>query len=202
MRRVTRWPILLGMAIWLSGCGAQKEAARESTPAPGAELRAFEADFKPSSLDPEPGTPAKASRPDSSAVADGPATDLLPAQVETALGFRVQVFSTTNIDEASAKKTELEEAIPHERVYLEYDPPAYKIRAGNFLTRHDADRFVRFLSDKGFVGAWTVPQRVLKNPPPLPPRPVEQKPDESKPTGSKPDESKPTGPKPAEPKAP
>ena len=175
MRRVTRWPILLGMAIWLSGCGAQKEAARESTPAPGAELRAFEADFNPSSLDPEPGTPAKASRPDSSAVADGPATDLLPAQVETALGFRVQVFSTTNIDEASAKKTELEEAIPHERVYLEYDPPTYKIRVGNFLNRYDADRFVRYLADKGFAGAWAVPQRVLKNPPPIPPQPPDPK---------------------------
>jgi hypothetical protein len=92
------------------------------------------------------------------------------APIETVQGFRVQVFSTTSIDEANARKAELEEAIPQERVYLDFDPPTYKIRAGNFLTRYDADRFVRFLSDKGFTGGWAVPQRVFKNPPPLLPK--------------------------------
>jgi hypothetical protein len=165
-----------GLAIVMIGCAGQKEAGQESASDPGASLRGFEADFNPSSLDPAPGTPARPARPDSIAAAAGHQGGTSAVPTETVQGFRVQVFSTTNFDEANARKAALEEAIPQERVYLDYDPPTYKIRAGNFLTRYDADRFVRFLSDKGFSGAWAVPQRVLKNPPPLPPRATDPNP--------------------------
>ena len=170
MQRIRWWPLQAFMALWMTGCGGQREATHESSADPGATLRTFEADFDPSSLDPIPGTPARTAHPDSAAVANGQSGAPSPTPTETVQGFRVQVYSTTNIDEANARKAALEEAIPQERVYLEYDPPAYKIRAGNFLTRYDADRFVRFLSDKGFTGAWAVPQRVLINPPTIPPK--------------------------------
>jgi len=172
MQRITRWPVPAVLALWIIGCGGQRDATRDSTADPAVALSAFEADFNPSDLDPDP-TATRSTRPDSASDPSGQNPYVSPAPTETVQGFRVQVFSTANIDEANARKTALEEAIPHERVYLEFDPPAYKIRAGNFLTRHDADRFVRFLSDKGITGAWAVPQRVLKNPPPPPPRPTE-----------------------------
>lgn len=175
MQRITRWPALTFLTLSIIGCAGQREAAQGSGADPAASLRAAEADFNPSSLDPAPGTPARTVRPDSAGTTNGHSGAPAAGQTETVQGFRVQVFSTTNFDEATAKKAALEEAIPQERVYVEYDPPAYKIRAGNFLTRYDADRFVRFLSDKGFTGAWAVPQRVLKNPPPPPPRPPESK---------------------------
>jgi hypothetical protein len=175
MRQISRWTLQLGMALWMIGCGGRQEATRDSTADAGATLRGFEADFNPSSLDPVPGGPARATHPDSVSATSGHSGTPTASGAESVQGFRVQVFSTTNIDEANAKKATLEEAIPQERVYIEYDPPAYKIRAGNFLTRYDADRFVRFLSDRGFTGAWAVPQRVLKNPPPIPPKPPEPK---------------------------
>jgi hypothetical protein len=171
MERFVWRAVSAGMILWLTGCGAQKETTGDSTPDAAASLRALEADFDPSALDPPPGPQTTTIRPDSTPARDDRDMDATTVPTETVQGFRVQVFSTTSIDEANAKKSELEEAIPQERVYLEFDPPAYKIRAGNFLNRYDADRFVRFLADKGFPGAWTVPQRVLKNPPPLPPRP-------------------------------
>lgn len=80
-------------------------------------------------------------------------------------GYRVQVYSTQDIDLARAKKEELELLIPEDWFYLEYDPPAYKIRGGNFLTRLDADRYVRILVEKGFANSWPVPARVYKSPP-------------------------------------
>ena len=162
-------------AVWMIGCAGKQEATRAAGADAGAALRAHEADFNPSSLDPIPGATGKTSFPDSAAATNGQADAPAPAPTETVQGFRVQVYSTANIDEANAKKAELEGAIPQERVYLEYDPPTYKIRVGNFLNRYDADRFVRYLADKGFAGAWAVPQRVLKNPPPIPPQTPEPK---------------------------
>jgi hypothetical protein len=170
MGRFGWWLLQAFIALWMIGCGGPKEATRTPGTDAGATLRAHEADFNPSSLDPIPGATGKTRFPDSAAAANGQADTPSPAPTETVQGFRVQVFSSANIDEANAKKAEFEEAIPQERVYLEYDPPTYKIRAGNFLNRYDADRFVRYLSDKGFTGAWAVPQRVLKNPPPIPPQ--------------------------------
>ena len=169
------WLLHALIAVWMIGCGGRQESTRAARTDAGATLRAHEADFNPSSLDPIPGATGKTTFPDSAASTDGQADAPSPAPTETAQGFRVQVFSTANIDEANAKKAELEAAIPQERVYLEYDPPTYKIRVGNFLNRYDADRFVRYLSDKGFAGAWAVPQRVLKNPPPIPPQTPEPK---------------------------
>jgi hypothetical protein len=160
---------LLAVTGWaFFGCGGQSQTARDVPADQADQVRSFEADFDPSSVEPAPGSAARHVLPDSGG---GPADlnhDSAPAQTEMVQGFRVQVFSTTSIDEANAKKAEVEAAIPQERIYLDFDPPAYKLRAGNFLTRHDADRFVRFLADRGFSGAWAVPQRVLKNPPPSP----------------------------------
>jgi hypothetical protein len=95
--------------------------------------------------------------------------------MELVQGFRVQVFSTLNIDLARMKKEEVELLMPEDWFYLEYDPPAYKIRGGNFTTRVDADRFARMLIEKGFADSWAVPQRVYKAPPrriPPPPPPA------------------------------
>lgn len=170
MSGIARRAVQASLALMMIGCGAQREATDHTAGDPSSSLRAFEADFDPSSLDPAPGTLSRTVRPDSGASANGLEGAQVSGQTETVQGFRVQVFSTASIDEANARKAALEEVIPQERVYLEYDPPTYKIRAGNFLTRYDADRFVRFLSDKGFTDAWAVPQRVLKNPAALPVR--------------------------------
>jgi hypothetical protein len=85
-------------------------------------------------------------------------------------GFRVQILSTASIDSANARLREAAEAFPSEWYYLEYDAPTYKVRAGNFLTKYEADRFAKQLIERGYKTAWTVPQRVYKNPPPPPPR--------------------------------
>jgi hypothetical protein len=87
---------------------------------------------------------------------------------DQAPGYRVQLISTTSIDEAKARKLYAESLFPAEWFYLQYDPPTYKIRAGNFLIRFDADRFRSQAVERGFAGAWVVPEHVFKNPPPPP----------------------------------
>ncbi len=81
-------------------------------------------------------------------------------------GFRVQLFSTPEIDEANKKKVQAEAAFPDEWFYVVYDQPTYKLRGGNFVNRAGADAFAKYLTGKGFPDAWIVPEKIVKNPRP------------------------------------
>ena len=163
-------PAVLISAALLCSCAPSREAAREGTPR-GAQdpLGVFEADFRPSDHDTlappvaHAGPPLFRQNRDTAGIGSPAAPD---ADVELVQGFRVQIFATTDIDEAKAKKLEAESDFPSEWFYLQYDPPVYKIRGGNFLQRYEAERFVHLAADKGFTDSWAVPEKVYKQPPP------------------------------------
>ncbi len=155
------------LAALLASCSTPKET--EVPPArtePGSEFRRYEATFAPSDYDSLPGvvTPTVV-RPSAPADTSATVAPEIPSD-EMESGYRVQIFASTSIDEANAKKLAAQKAIPEEWFYLEYDPPTYKVRGGNFEKRFDAERFVTVLHDRGFPGAWVVPERVFVHPPP------------------------------------
>jgi hypothetical protein len=175
-----RLPATLLLAGLLAGCSSSRQSTGDQ--AQGAEdpVRAAETSFRPSDHDPQLArTQTTALRPGDTAHTENPGESALPTAGEMVQGFRVQAFSTTNIDLARAKKAELETMFPGEWFYMDYASPSYKIRAGNFVTKLDADRFARAMNDLGFVDAWPVPERVYKHigPRPLPPPPPEQQPE-------------------------
>ncbi len=171
-----RYLLLMAAALLIAGCGTTKEATPDNRNAADEAVRRFEAGFQPSDHDPmKLRTQNRDQRhPDSSSVfADRDAQSA--ATSETVQGFRVQVYSSTEIDAARAKKTEFEAAFPDEWFYLQYQAPTYKLRAGNFLTRFEAERFARQLTDQGYREAWAVPETVFRSPgnrPPAPPPPT------------------------------
>ena len=58
-------------------------------------------------------------------------------------GFRIQVFSDSGINsktKAQAAQSELQARFPGMTVYLSFKSPNYKVRAGDFRTRLDAQR--------------------------------------------------------------
>jgi hypothetical protein len=153
---------LAALGAIAAGCSGSREV-----PGPaGRETSKYEESFRPSDYDPEPGGSVAAN--DQRAAADSlrAAAAAATSTPEIVQGYRVQLFSSTSIDKAEATKKEAEAIFPGEWFYLEFDPPTYKVRAGNFLTRFEADRMAKQLSDKGFPNSWTVPERVYKNPPP------------------------------------
>ena len=134
---------LLGAIV--AGCSSPPESTRISPPpSPGDALGRWEADFRPSDHDTasapplHPLAPGLAGDRDTLATAPPPGTES-----ELVPGFRVQIFSTTDIDEANQKKAEAEADFPAEWFYMVYDPPTYKIRGGNFVERYEAERFAR-----------------------------------------------------------
>jgi hypothetical protein len=149
----------------IAGCSGPGQSTRNEG-RDDEELRRYEREFQPSDFDQEPRDSIVAhTAPDGTRSAD--TTEAEPeVSADVVSGYRVQVFSTTNIDTAKARLGTFAALFPEEWFYLDFDPPTYKIRAGNFLTRYEADRFARMLEEHGVGGAWSVPQRVLKNPPP------------------------------------
>lgn len=118
-------------ALYLSACAPSREAAREPAARGNQDpLGKFESDFRPSDHDtiapppaPHPGAPSAWKKGDTAGAVS--ATDTVGELVP---GFRVQIYSTTDIDQAKAKKLEAEGDFPTEWFYLQYDPPTYKIR--------------------------------------------------------------------------
>jgi hypothetical protein len=165
-----RSAILVVLVLLLSGCPSSREVVQSSAEEehPSAAVRRAEETFNPSEYDPLP----KASpRSDTTRVVPPEQTDrTTPPETAAELtpGYRVQIISTTSIDEANAKKSLAESLFPSEWFYIQYDAPTYKIRAGNFRVRLDADRFRALIAARGFPGSWVVPERVFKSPP-LPP---------------------------------
>jgi cell division septation protein DedD len=87
-----------------------------------------------------------------------PATPL-----ETADGFRVQVFATGDEETAEAVREagERKLGVP---VYTEYVDGLYKVRVGDCLAREEAEALLTRCKNAGYGDAWIVETRVLASP--------------------------------------
>ncbi len=71
-------------------------------------------------------------------------------------GFRLQVVSTTNRDNASAIKTDLMNKFPEHKTYILFQSPNFKIRIGNFIKREDAEKLRKQLNKYFPQGVYVV----------------------------------------------
>lgn len=65
---------------------------------------------------------------------------------KTDKGFRLMIISTSNRDEAMAAKTKVYTYFPELKAYLWHQSPYYKLKAGNFKDRKDAEAYQRRLN--------------------------------------------------------
>lgn len=61
-------------------------------------------------------------------------------------GFRLMIISTNNRDEALAAKTKVYTFFPELKAYLWYQSPYFRVKAGNFKDRKDAESYQRRLN--------------------------------------------------------
>jgi hypothetical protein len=64
----------------------------------------------------------------------------------TMRGYRLLVTNTSSRDEAIAAKTKIYTYFPDLNVYLTYQSPFFKLKAGNFQTRDDAKRYQQLMN--------------------------------------------------------
>ena len=64
----------------------------------------------------------------------------------TMKGYRLMVINTNKRDEAIAAKTQVYTYFPELKAYLQYQSPFFKLKAGNFKTRDEADEYRKRLN--------------------------------------------------------
>jgi hypothetical protein len=64
---------------------------------------------------------------------------------KTGKGFRLMIISTNSRDEAIAAKTTVYTYFPELKAYLWHQSPFYKLKAGNFKDRKDAEEYQKRL---------------------------------------------------------
>lgn len=67
------------------------------------------------------------------------------ANARTARGYRLLVVNTNKRDEAMAAKTKIYTHFPELKSYLVYQSPYFKLKAGNFKTREEAQQYQKLL---------------------------------------------------------
>jgi hypothetical protein len=65
---------------------------------------------------------------------------------KSAKGFRLMIISTTSREEAIAAKTKVYTYFPELKAYLWHQSPYYKLKAGNFRDRKDAEAYQKKLN--------------------------------------------------------
>jgi len=61
-------------------------------------------------------------------------------------GFRIQVLSSSNRDNAQKMKTDLMNKFPDYKSYILFQSPNFKVRIGNFLNREEAEKLRKLLN--------------------------------------------------------
>ena len=75
-------------------------------------------------------------------------------------GYRVQVVSTDNMDEANQVRAEIHFNTKNKEVYITFEPPFYKVKAGDFTSHSEANDFKFKLNQLGYPEARVIQETV------------------------------------------
>ena len=75
-------------------------------------------------------------------------------------GFRIQLISTQNLSEAITIKAQAD-SLYSMPVYVDFEPPNYKVRIGNYVTNEEANVMQTAMQNQGFKNAWVVPSKIV-----------------------------------------
>ncbi|MBN1446442.1 MAG: SPOR domain-containing protein [Bacteroidetes bacterium] len=146
--------------LLLSACSGTPDVAKKE---PEKTLQEHEEHFDPSQYREKETVekPAEQAKPTETAQE----TKSWIERVEKVMGFRIQLYSTTGIDDAEEQlhylRTRIDSLeIGGARLDMTFDAPYYKLRVGDFLNKAAADSLRDVLRENGLPEAWVVRDRV------------------------------------------
>jgi SPOR domain len=77
-------------------------------------------------------------------------------------GFRVQVMASSQIEKVRAEQKSLESRVSYP-LYIIVVSPYYKLMAGDFVKRNDADVALAKLKELGYADAWVIRSKIWTN---------------------------------------
>lgn len=87
-----------------------------------------------------------------------------PVKRTTAMGFRVQIFSASNRPSADIARQRAQDLFVRDDIYVEFEPPFYKVRIGDFTSREAAQRFVDTARQHGYETPFLVETQIRVSP--------------------------------------
>ncbi len=86
--------------------------------------------------------------------------EVKPLTTETARGYRIQVGAYEEKENAEHMRDYVVKKL-NLPVYLEYQPPFYRVRVGDFQDIREAEQYVEILRNNGFKDARWVPSTIM-----------------------------------------
>ena len=80
--------------------------------------------------------------------------------IGTTDGYRVQVLSTDDVDEATLVRAEIYEKASRKEVYVIFEPPFYKVKVGDFTSKSEAENLRFKLNQLGYTESKVVQETV------------------------------------------
>ena len=155
--------IIIAFTIIFNGCSSQKEMVvsdkNNDQQMSNSEI-AYDETFNPLTLnDPPFEIPRRIKNKENSPELRNkliqPDITPLDTSLVTVPGYQVQLLQTENGQEArERRKTAIIELDVD--VEIEYEAPYYKVRAGKFLNRYDAELLQNLTNTKGYGNSWVV----------------------------------------------
>jgi hypothetical protein len=62
-------------------------------------------------------------------------------------GYRIQILNSSDREKVFASKAKIYRLYPELKLYILYQPPNYRLKAGNFKTSEEADIYLKKLSE-------------------------------------------------------
>jgi len=154
--------MMMTTGLFMVSCSSSSEVAERQEAKP---LREHEKSFDPGAY--------RVAEQDTTTVVEtetpAPETEEISwvERVRKIMGFRIQLHSTTNIDDAQEQLISLQSRLDSldivpARLDMSFDAPYYKIRLGDFLTKPPADSLRDLLHEHGVPEAWVVRDKVLQ----------------------------------------
>ena len=77
-------------------------------------------------------------------------------------GYRIQLLASSSAEGIRSQKKAVESKL-HVSTYIVFEKPYYKMFAGDFLTREDAERAIGKIKRAGYSDAWIVESAIFIN---------------------------------------
>ncbi|MDZ7291204.1 MAG: SPOR domain-containing protein [candidate division KSB1 bacterium] len=157
--------LMLGLIV---GCGSTKKATRAEKSTPVKETRQSQTagqavlneDFDPMTLKaPEFRIPSRQVVQKKETLNLATPSVAADTSWQTVPGYQVQLLQTE--DAKLARETAREAIVTLvTEVEITYEAPYYKVRAGRFTNRYDAEQLQNLATEKGYVNCWVVRTQV------------------------------------------
>ncbi len=83
---------------------------------------------------------------------------------EKAPGFRVQIYSASNQQSAEQEQEHARGVLGRDDVYVDFEPPFFKVRVGDFSDRKEAESLLEQVKEQGYETPFLVRTQVIVHP--------------------------------------